>query len=1641
MKPRHRSVLLLLVGLLHLGTAIAVHAGYTASTSSTTNGGGSFGPVLRMSVSISGKSATFTVSKISGTFESSGTMYLKENGNASGSRELTRATVSQGASSVKLTIPDLATLSSPPDNVYARFESSAGSHSWVGPITISFFNSTPGLPTISASPTSAKPNIPVTITVTRGSDPDGDPVKVRCTADHSNYTDQSFYESGFATGGTSVTVNFTFFSTGTKTIYCSSFDLFGAGGVPRTRTISIIANRTPSSPSISATPSSAFKDTTVNVNVTRGTDPDGDNVKIECTAEDSNWPPGGTPFKGNLAAGGTTETVPFTFHSAGSKRIWCASFDPSGLNSPDSSRLISIQTHSASGTLTLPSTSITGPVSFTASASATAGLKKVSVVFWNEGTPYVLCEDATSNPCSGTSDSWSVPDVDPRWYSASPGTLPVGLWVRDDLNNTTLVSSRSLNWQPASTGALTSPSGSGGGVVRVTANATTKGGFRKVSVVFVEHGTPLVLCEDGTANACPSTSSGSWSRLDVNPRDYSVSGTSSLVLGLWVLDDLNRVENVHRQPFNWEPAGNGSFSSPGSSATGPVTVAVSASAPRGMQKVSVVFVENGPPLVMCEDGTATPCTGSTWQRTGVDPRAYGVPGAGTMILGLWIRDDQSRVDRVATRSVTWTPSAPPTYLNVSDWAQAAAHFLVGRFIVVDPANHDLRGTSALVRADLATMLYRALGGGLNASDASFAGWYGGVPTPRFVDVADPAVWYFKPVTYLGALDFGDGVTVFDQAPGIFRPANNMSRGWTVKALLESRDIQPLTSFSGVSLFDDVPTSHPAAGYIYQAAKKGIVTGTNNHFRPDDNATREDLFLMLHRLLDSQANALRLSLGSPAPLARGDFAGARPLRRIGTRYEQPIVRGARTPSLTLTATALARETVGALSGVYTSTLQASLSGVDGRTFADSRGISRQARPFCSWSATSGGFLDLTLSGGIPFSRVKWLAPADVSAASGAVAEAWVTVYCGDNLGHEVRAARLLSLSSRSGDSTLPTVTLSPLPTGRTGGQLAEIQGTARDGGDSTRADFGILRVELFWSRDNGATWTRLGAAPLDEQGNWRFRWFLPLVTGNLQVRALATNLRGNVAQTAARSMTLAQTLALEGAVVDGRGRPVENARVTLTGGGLNLTRAADNNGSFRFSTSSGTALLTGVAYNLAASFDGKTATVSGLTLTAQTGVLRRVLILDLAPPVTVASVPGGSFTTAQTVELICRDDHSGCAATYYTLNGTIPTTSSAPYAGPLTLSQSTTLKFFSVDAAGNREPVVSEAYFFGTCGFGVSSSGASLGPAGGTGSVNVTTPAGCAWTASSGAAWITLTAGASGNGNGTVSFSVAANPGTSSRTGTLTIAGQTFTVTQAASQPGVFVLRIEKSGTGSGFVTSSPAGLDCGAICEVSRPAGSLMTLLAVPSQGSLPVMWSGDPDCTDGIVTLNANRLCRATFELEGAPPEIRNLIKNPAFIDGLNEWSPTGQGSATWDTVSHGPGSGSVLITGGAGFAQPVLSQCVPVDSDMPYDFESWFFFEGVGTPGLVYLWLSWYDQPDCLGRGLTDWFGSSSGAGSWYRLNFDLRSPQTAASARLYLMVQSTGAGPVTVRFDDLSLLSTLLFRDGFESGDRSKWSSPPP
>ena len=82
-----------------------------------------------------------------------------------------------------------------------------------------------------------------------------------------------------------------------------------------------------------------------------------------------------------------------------------------------------------------------------------------------------------------------------------------------------------------------------------------------------------------------------------------------------------------------------------------------------------------------------------------------------------------------------------------------------------------------------------------------------------------------------------------------------------------------------------------------------------------------------------------------------------------------------------------------------------------------------------------------------------------------------------------------------------------------------------------------------------------------------------------------------------------------------------------------------------------------------------------------------------------------------------------------------------------------------------------------CTSSLSASSASIPTSGGNGTVDVTSS--CTWNATTDSAWITITSGSTGSGNGTVGFLVQPHTGATYRAGSITIAGQPFTVIQNA----------------------------------------------------------------------------------------------------------------------------------------------------------------------------------------------------------------------------------------------------------------------
>ncbi|MBF0339293.1 MAG: VCBS repeat-containing protein, partial [Nitrospirae bacterium] len=225
---------------------------------------------------------------------------------------------------------------------------------------------------------------------------------------------------------------------------------------------------------------------------------------------------------------------------------------------------------------------------------------------------------------------------------------------------------------------------------------------------------------------------------------------------------------------------------------------------------------------------------------------------------------------------------------------------------------------------------------------------------------------------------------------------------------------------------------------------------------------------------------------------------------------------------------------------------------------------------------------------------------------------------------------------------------------------------------------------------------------------------------------------------------------------------------------------------------------------------------------------------------------------------------------------------------------------------------------GVCKYTLTPTSKQIGGSGGTDSVNVTAASACSWSAISNDTWITITSGSSGSGNGSVYYSVDANPTANTRTGTLTIADQTFTVTQLGVDFVTLTLKI--TGNGSGTVTASKGTPNCssdGKTCLTSYAIGTDVILTATPAQGSTLKGWTGcNPTVTGGsqcTVTMSKDMDVSVEFSVpvtpiydfdgDGKSDVIwRSSQSGDVFIWLMNKFSLTGGDyvvkgiTAAWD-------------------------------------------------------------------------------------------------------------------------------------------------
>jgi alpha-tubulin suppressor-like RCC1 family protein len=197
--------------------------------------------------------------------------------------------------------------------------------------------------------------------------------------------------------------------------------------------------------------------------------------------------------------------------------------------------------------------------------------------------------------------------------------------------------------------------------------------------------------------------------------------------------------------------------------------------------------------------------------------------------------------------------------------------------------------------------------------------------------------------------------------------------------------------------------------------------------------------------------------------------------------------------------------------------------------------------------------------------------------------------------------------------------------------------------------------------------------------------------------------------------------------------------------------------------------------------------------------------------------------------------------------------------------------------------------------------------------NSTTPVamsgtGVTWTSSNPAvATIDATGRATGVGQGTTTITATDSTGTAAST-TLRVLDRS-------------VLTVIRAGAGSGTVTSSPAGINCGTDCSETYDSGSTVTLTATPVSGSAFAGWSGCDGATGATctVTMNTARTVTAAFDLQrvvltvsktGLGAVLGSVSSSPSGIScGTDCYEPF-----NFDTVVTLTASPSLLVTGWSG-------------------------------------------------------------------------------------------------------------------------------
>ena len=204
-------------------------------------------------------------------------------------------------------------------------------------------------------------------------------------------------------------------------------------------------------------------------------------------------------------------------------------------------------------------------------------------------------------------------------------------------------------------------------------------------------------------------------------------------------------------------------------------------------------------------------------------------------------------------------------------------------------------------------------------------------------------------------------------------------------------------------------------------------------------------------------------------------------------------------------------------------------------------------------------------------------------------------------------------------------------------------------------------------------------------------------------------------------------------------------------------------------------------------------------------------------------------------------------------------------------------------------VVAIAQVGSSCSYSLRSADATLPAVGGTASVGVMAASGCTWASSANAAWLTIY-GSGSSGSGDVSFRATANPGNLPRTGSLTVAGKPYAVTQGGAVCSYNLSRgsaVFGAGGGSGSVTFNTTVNGC-----TPPPAATRANWLSVSQ------VFSG----TSGTITY------AITASTSDSPRTATILIGDQTF--SLSQAAATCAYTLSLTSAVFGPTGGTANIT-----------------------------------------------------------------------------------------------------------------------------------